>query len=250
MAGVGEDEIAALVGLGIALGPPGTGALVDDGLEIVRHGVAMGGVAIPRLERDDLADLLADEFLREGDAGIETAVVADLEREPGSVNARAQFLALLDVHTERLLDENMFPRRDGLQGQRHMILVRHPDQHGFDLRVGQHLVIAVVGRARLVKHGHLLAQIIGQIADGIQLGVARLAAGVEVRDLRNRPAAENADAQEAGVFFHRSTDSLSASRCGTTDDSNGLADRLSALQWVEVAITIPGSAGATPHTTP
>src|SRR5437870_7010678 len=50
MAAMGEHEVAALVGLGIALRVARLGALERDWLEVIRHGVAVGRIAVPRLQ--------------------------------------------------------------------------------------------------------------------------------------------------------------------------------------------------------
>src|SRR5207249_3077366 len=64
------------------------------------------------------------------------------------------------------------------------------------------------GDARGVDRGHFRAQVLRQITDGIQFGVARFAAGLEVSDLRNRAAAQHPNAQQARFFSH-----LSGYRC-------------------------------------
>ncbi len=43
---------------------------------------------------------------------------------------------------------------------------------------------------------HPLAQVVGQVADGIKLGVPGLAAGIQVRKLGDRTTAEDADPQD------------------------------------------------------
>ena len=55
--------------------------------------------------------------------------------------------------------------------------------------------------------GHPLEQVLGHVADRVELGVAGLAAGFEVGELRDRPGAEHADAQGSimvGVVCHGS----------------------------------------------
>src|SRR5438445_12249687 len=101
MAGVREDEIAALVGLGIAFRSQGLRARDRNWLQVVRHRVAVSRIAIPRLESDQLADLLPNEATGKGHPGIEAAVVADLEDELGLAQLFAQRFALLHIHAER-----------------------------------------------------------------------------------------------------------------------------------------------------
>ena len=81
-----------------------------------------------------------------------------------------------------------------------MVLVGDADDHRLDLGVGEHLVVIGIRDPRLVHRGHPLAQVGGQVADGVELGVPRLAAGIEVRDLGDRPAAEHADLETALVL--------------------------------------------------
>src|SRR6185436_9414691 len=73
MAGVGENEVAALVLLGIALRFAGGRADQWNRLQVVRHRIAVSRVAIPGLECEHFAEFLADEAAGEGDAGIESA---------------------------------------------------------------------------------------------------------------------------------------------------------------------------------
>src|SRR5262249_31179769 len=107
MAGVREEEVAALVGLGIALRPTGGGALLDERLEVVRHRVAVRRIAIPRFEGHHLPKFLADELRRERHAGIEPAVVADLEDQLGASNVLPKLFAFLDAYPQGLLDQDM-----------------------------------------------------------------------------------------------------------------------------------------------
>src|SRR5262249_12418619 len=54
-----------------------------------------------------------------------------------------------------------------------------------------------VGRARPVDIGHPVAEVVGEVADRVELGVAGLAAGVEVGELGDRAATEDADPEQA-----------------------------------------------------
>ena len=56
-----------------------------------------------------------------------------------------------------------------------------------------------------MDRGHSLAQVVGQVADGVKLGVPGLAAGVEVGELGDRPAAQHADPQAALVLGDHAT---------------------------------------------
>jgi hypothetical protein len=52
---------------------------------------------------------------------------------------------------------------------------------------------------------HPFAEVVGDIADRVKLGVPGLAAGVEVGELRDRPAAEHTDPEQAIVLPHHIT---------------------------------------------
>ena len=69
VAAVAQDEVTLPVGLGVAGRSAGGGAGLNDGLQGVGDAVAVGGVAVPVLQPDQLADLVADEVMGEGDAG-------------------------------------------------------------------------------------------------------------------------------------------------------------------------------------
>src|SRR5689334_4152323 len=58
VAAVAQDEVTLPVGLRVAGGAPGGGTGFDDRLESVGHRVPVGGVAVPVLEGDELADLV------------------------------------------------------------------------------------------------------------------------------------------------------------------------------------------------
>ena len=174
----------------------------------------MGRITIPRFERHHLPEFLADEFCRERDAGIEAPVVADLKNPSRRRDLPPQFLAFLDADAERFLDQDMLPRGHGLQGQRDVELIRDADEHRLHLRVRQHLVEFAMRKSRLMQQLHLPAQIVGKIADRRELDVARLSRRIEMRHLRDRPAAEHAEAKQAGVFGHRGTSCPAAVRTG------------------------------------
>ena len=79
-------------------------------------------------------------------------------------------------------------------------LVGDGDDDRLDLGVGQHRVVVGVGDLGLVHRLHSPPQVVGQVADRVELGVSGLAAGVEVRELGDRPAAQHADPQAALVL--------------------------------------------------
>src|SRR5207237_896010 len=104
----------------------------------------------------------------------------------------------------------MFAGGDCLQAKRDVELVGDGHDDRLDLWIVQHVLVLSIGDARTMNDGHLRDQILGDIANGVEFGVARLAAGVEMGDLRNRPAAGHADAEEARFLFH---DAISGYRC-------------------------------------
>jgi hypothetical protein len=53
-----------------------------------------------------------------------------------------------------------------------------------------------------VNGSHLREQVLSDIAHGVKFDIARLAAGVEVGDLRNRSTAQHADAKKSRFLFH------------------------------------------------
>ncbi len=138
----------------------------------------------------------------ERDAGIEALLGAHLEHEPRSQNPLAQVLALLHTHPHGLLHEHVLAGLDGLSGGGHVELVRHSDDDRLDVRVGEHRFIVRVRNARGVDGGHLLEKILRDVADGVQFGVARFAAGLEVGELGDRSAAEDPYPQEWWFLSH------------------------------------------------
>ena len=217
MARVREEEVAPPVGLGISFGPARGSAGLHQRLEIVRHRVAMDRVPIPRLDREERADLLRDELSCKGNAGIKAPVVPDLEDTPGLMNQASQLFTLLDGDAQRFLDEHMLAGGNGLLRERDVKLIRHAEEQGLDAIIRQHLVEVAVGGARLVQQRHALAQVIGEVTDGRQLDVARLAGCVEVRDLRDGSAAEDSEAQEPGIFFHGAASCFGAKAGGNAE---------------------------------
>ena len=69
-----------------------------------------------------------------------------------------------------------------------MKLIRRSDDHCFYIRIREHVVQLRVGGARVMNRGHFLQEILGQIANGVQLGIAGLATSIKMRNLRNAGA--------------------------------------------------------------
>ena len=194
---VGHQQVALAVRFGVDPGTLRALAGGDHRQQVVRHRVAVGRVVVPHLDRDPLPHLRGDEVPGEAEAGVEAPVVADLKRHPGLADAGAQLLALLDGGAQRLLDEDVLAGGDRLKAQGDVERVAGGDDDRLHPGVGQHGGVVAVGNCRFVHGSHLLDQVPGGVADGVELGVAPLAAGVEVGHLGDRPAAENAYPEEA-----------------------------------------------------
>src|SRR5262245_28174402 len=74
-----QHEVTALVRLGVSLRPACLTAGLDDGLEVIRHRVTVGGVIVPGFEPHPLTEFVSDKVPCEPDAGVETSIVADLK---------------------------------------------------------------------------------------------------------------------------------------------------------------------------
>ncbi len=90
-----QQKIAPLILLRIARRPVSRRAVHDQRLQVVGHRVAIGRVVIPILQPHPLAEFVADESLGEGDAGIEAAIVADLQHEARGRDGPPQRLRIL-----------------------------------------------------------------------------------------------------------------------------------------------------------
>ena len=64
-------------------------------------------------------------------------------------------------------------------------------------------VIVEIGFRRPVEARHALDQIASHVADRVEVGIAGLLAGFEMRELGNRPAAEHAYPQPALLLGDR-----------------------------------------------
>src|SRR5204862_1154072 len=81
--------------------------------------------------------------------------------------------------------------------------VRRCDDHRLQLGIGEHLVIVEPGLCRTVETGHALDEVLGHIADRMEVDIARLLGGLEMRELGDRPAAEDADLQPPLLLLYR-----------------------------------------------
>ena len=147
---------------------------------------------------------MADEVGGVGDVGVIAALRADLQHDACLVDGLRKLLAVLDGHAHRLLDQHVLAGGDRLAGRADMELIGDRDDDRVDVGIVEHRLVAGVGLARRAGRGHALKQILGRVADGVELGVAGLAAAFEVPELRDRPRAEHADAQAPiGRVGHR-----------------------------------------------
>ena len=67
-----------------------------------------------------------------------------------------------------------------------MKLIRHGHDDRFDLWIGEHFIVGLVGDAGAVNSGHFCEQVFGDVANGIKFGITRFSAGLEMGDLRDR----------------------------------------------------------------
>jgi hypothetical protein len=88
-------------------------------------------------------------------------------------------------------------------------LVGDSDDHGVDVVVGKHRVVIGKCGGRLVHGGHSLAQVVGGVADRIQLRSLGLAYGGEVRGLRYLAGPEDADVEGGAGQNDRSLSDVS-----------------------------------------
>ena len=124
----------------------------------------------------------------------------DLKRQTRARNGIAELLDLFDRDADWLFAEDVLAGFQRAQACGHMEGVRGCDDDGLDLGVRQHRVVIGEGLRRCMRRGHAQAQILGDIADRVEVGVARFGAGLEMRELRNRPAAQHANPQPAIVL--------------------------------------------------
>jgi hypothetical protein len=131
----------------------------------------------------------------EGDARVEAPHGPDLQHEPARADVVTQRQALGRGHAQRLLDQDVLAGSDGLPRGGDVVLVRRRHDDRVELGVGQHGRVVREGPGRVVDRAHLRDEVLGQIADRVQLGVARLVQRLEVGGLRDRAGAEDADAE-------------------------------------------------------
>ncbi len=86
-----------------------------------------------------------------------------------------------------------------------MELVGDTDDNGVNVRVGQHLLVVGVSHLWFPFGDHPLTQVVRQVADRVQVDIPGLAAGVEMRDLADRSAAEHTHTESLFVFLHASS---------------------------------------------
>ena len=145
-------------------------------LDRVRHRVAVGGVAVPGLERHHGADLVADEAAPPpASAGSKRRIVPTWSMRPLASTACHELLALRDGDAERLLDQHVLARRER-PGVRLGTWngVGDGDDHGLDRRDRR----ASRRRSRRCASAWCSAatcveQVGRDVADRVELGVAQ-----------------------------------------------------------------------------
>src|SRR5437588_10846512 len=139
-----QHKIAALIGLGVPPRTPYLRAVLHDRLQVIRHRVAISRIIIPGLESHPLAELISSKLLSEANAGVETAVVANLKDEPGLSPVAAKLLTLLDARSERFFDEHVLTGGDCAARERDMIGIGRRDDHGLETWIREHAVVVAI----------------------------------------------------------------------------------------------------------
>ena len=121
-----------------------------------------------------------------------------------SLRGLQQGFGILDGGGHRFLDQHVLAGFEGFDRQRDVELVGDGDDHGVDVVVGEHRVVIGECGGRLVDGGHSLAQVVGGVADRIQLRSLGLAYGGEVRRLRDLTGSEDPDIEGAAGQNDRS----------------------------------------------
>ena len=89
------------------------------------------------------------------------------------------------------------------------------NDHSVDIGIGEHAIIAAEGLFDAVGDGHAPPQIVRDIADGREIGIACLDTTSEMRRLRDLPRAEDSNAEPA-VFLrgHAESEAVPTKRVG------------------------------------
>ena len=133
--------------------------------------------------------------------GVETPVMAHLKGQAGGDDRVAQGLALLNGYAHRLFYQRMLAGSQRLARQLGVKLIGHANDYRVQLRVGQHIGVAGEAASGPVHRSHARQQVGRSLAQRVQLGIAPLATGLQMRDLRDRPCAQHAYAKKSRFFF-------------------------------------------------
>lgn len=155
VAPVRPHEVARFVGFHVARRALRPRAHEQGGLEVVGHGVAVDGVAVPGVEDCELPNLFSDEPRGEGEARIEPLVVPHLEHQVCLSQAAAQVLTFLHGDAHRFFYQDVLTGCDGFEGKWHMELVGGGHDDGLHPGVVQHRVVVGVYDARIVDRRRL-----------------------------------------------------------------------------------------------
>ncbi|HEY5704927.1 MAG TPA: hypothetical protein VIS96_05070 [Terrimicrobiaceae bacterium] len=105
-------------------------------MKVVSFLIPIYRIAIPRLEGQEFADLIANELMGEGDAGVESAHGSNLNMNfrvcTGDVT---QPFAFADVDSHGLLDQDMLPGFQRPRSHRNVKLIGDRDNDGINILV-------------------------------------------------------------------------------------------------------------------
>jgi hypothetical protein len=115
--------------------------------------------------------------MRERDAGVVTLLMPDGDHPTCAPLCGDEVFGFFDGDAHRLFHQDVLAGVEGADGQWHVELIGDRDDHGVDVLVGEHLVVVVERGGGLVHQHHALADVVGGVADRVQLDVFGFAAG-------------------------------------------------------------------------
>ncbi len=131
--------------------------------------------------------------------------MTDLEDLAGFLDGCLQLQALFDGYANRLLAEHMLAGLQRAERGGYVEGVGRGDDDRIEIRIGEHLVVLAVGPFSAMRDRHALAQIVGDIADGIKISIDRLCAAFKMRRLGDLPGAEDTYAKAPFLFCRHLT---------------------------------------------
>ncbi|MBB3314618.1 hypothetical protein FHT77_000460 [Rhizobium sp. BK181] len=94
------------------------------------------------------------------------------------------------------------PGFECLHGRRNVEGIRGRDDDSVQVRVREHFRVVAERLLRCMCCRHPIPQVVGNIADGIKLGIFRLGSTFKVCSLGDRSASENINVEDALLVFH------------------------------------------------